>query len=205
MSWCSRGMRRAGKPDQVPGSRTTSVSRWGFPEQELANRAFIQAEKFGARISIARSATGLKTGGPAYTVELDDGKSVRARTIIMAAGGRYRRLDLPNLAQFEGVGIYYGATRVEAEFCRERRDRRGGRRKLGGASRDVSVGNRQARVSSGARTLPREDHVAILDFPDRSEPADHAHDLDADPGARRRHGPGACSLAKHQDGRERRL
>src|ERR1041385_6277377 len=52
-------------------------------------------------------------------IELDDGKSVRGRTVIMAAGGRYRRLDLPNLAQFEGVGIYYGATRVEAEFCRQ--------------------------------------------------------------------------------------
>jgi thioredoxin reductase (NADPH) len=52
-------------------------------------------------------------------VELDDGKLARGRTIIMAAGGRYRRLDLPNLAQFEGVGVYYGATRVEAEFCRE--------------------------------------------------------------------------------------
>ena len=111
----------------APGGQAGSSSRienyLGFPlgisGQELANRAFIQAEKFGARITIARSATGLKTGGPAYTVELDDGKSVRARTIIMAAGGRYRRLDLPNLAQFEGVGIYYGATRVEAEVCRD--------------------------------------------------------------------------------------
>lgn len=110
----------------APGGQAGSSSRienyLGFPlgisGEELANRAFIQAEKFGARISIAQSATGLKTGGPAYTVELDDGKSVRARTIIMAAGGRYRRLDLPNLAQFEGTGIYYGATHVEAEFCR---------------------------------------------------------------------------------------
>ncbi|MGH9647631.1 MAG: NAD(P)/FAD-dependent oxidoreductase, partial [Bryobacteraceae bacterium] len=110
----------------APGGQAGASSRienyLGFPlgisGQELASRAFIQAEKFGARISIARSAARLKPGGPAYTVELDDGQSVRARTIIMAAGGRYRRLDLPNLAQFEGVGIYYGATRVEAEVCR---------------------------------------------------------------------------------------
>jgi thioredoxin reductase (NADPH) len=111
----------------APGGQAGASSRienyLGFPlgisGQELASRAFIQAEKFGARIAIARSATALKSTRPPYTVELDDGKLARARTIIMAAGGRYRRLDLPNLAQFEGVGIYYGATRVEAEFCRQ--------------------------------------------------------------------------------------
>jgi thioredoxin reductase (NADPH) len=111
----------------APGGQAGASSRienyLGFPlgisGQELANRAFIQAEKFGARISIARSATALKSTRSPYTVELDDGKLARGRAIIMAAGGRYRRLDLPNLAQFEGVGVYYGATRVEAEFCRE--------------------------------------------------------------------------------------
>src|SRR6185503_258891 len=111
----------------APGGQAGASSRienyLGFPlgisGQELAGRAFIQAEKFGARIAIARSATGLKAGRPTYTVELDDGQSARGRTILMAAGGRYRRLDLPNLAQFEGAGIYYGATRVEAEVCRD--------------------------------------------------------------------------------------
>jgi thioredoxin reductase (NADPH) len=111
----------------APGGQAGASSRienyLGFPlgisGQELASRAFIQAEKFGARIAIARSATALKSTRSPYTVELDDGKLARARTIIMAAGGRYRRLDLPNLAQFEGVGVYYGATRVEAEFCRQ--------------------------------------------------------------------------------------
>jgi thioredoxin reductase (NADPH) len=111
----------------APGGQAGASSRienyLGFPlgitGQELANRAFIQAEKFGARIAIARSATALKAGRPAYTVQLDDGQAARGRTIIMAAGGRYRRLDLPNLTQFEGAGIYYGATRVEAEVCRD--------------------------------------------------------------------------------------
>jgi thioredoxin reductase (NADPH) len=110
----------------APGGQAGASSRienyLGFPlgisGQELSNRAFIQAEKFGARIAIARSATALKPGRPTYTIELDDGKSARGRTVIMAAGSRYRRLDVPNLAQFEGVGIYYGATRVEADFCR---------------------------------------------------------------------------------------
>jgi len=109
----------------APGGQAGASSRienyLGFPlgisGQELSNRAFLQAEKFGARIAIARSATGLKTARPAYTIALDDGRFVRGRTVIMAAGSRYRKLDLPNLAQFEGVGIYYGATRIEAEVC----------------------------------------------------------------------------------------
>jgi thioredoxin reductase (NADPH) len=111
----------------APGGQAGSSSRienyLGFPMgisgQELFNRAFVQAEKFGAHIAIAESAKGLKTSHPPYTIELDDGGSVRGRTIIIAAGSRYRRLDLPNLAQFEGVGVYYGATHVEATVCRD--------------------------------------------------------------------------------------
>ena len=111
----------------APGGQAGSSSRienyLGFPMgisgQELSNRAFVQAEKFGAHIAIARSVSGLKTSHPPYTIELDDGGSARGRTVIIAAGSRYRRLDLPNLAQFEGVGVYYGATHVEATVCRE--------------------------------------------------------------------------------------
>jgi thioredoxin reductase (NADPH) len=111
----------------APGGQAGSSSRienyLGFPMgisgQELSNRAFVQAEKFGAHIAIARSAKKLKTSHPPYTIDLDDGGSARGRTIIIAAGSRYRRLDLPNLAQFEGVGVYYGATHVEATVCRD--------------------------------------------------------------------------------------
>ena len=139
----------------APGGQAGSSSRienyLGFPMgvsgQELSNRAFVQAEKFGARISIARSATALKTGRPVYTIELDDGKSARGRAVIMAAGSRYRRLDLPNLAQFEGTGIYYGATHVEAGRVPRSGNRGGGRRKLGGAGGDVSFVDRQACLS----------------------------------------------------------
>ena len=109
----------------APGGQAGSSSRienyLGFPMgisgQELADRAFVQAEKFGAQISIARTATGLKSVRSPYTVELDDGGIVQGRTIIIAAGSRYRKLDLPNVQQFEGVGIYYGATQVEAPMC----------------------------------------------------------------------------------------
>jgi len=109
----------------APGGQAGSSSRienyLGFPMgisgQELAARAFIQAEKFGAQISVARSAASLQCAKPPYAIRLDDGVSVQSRSIIVAAGAQYRKLDLPNLAQFEGVGVYYGATSVEAQVC----------------------------------------------------------------------------------------
>ena len=109
----------------APGGQAGSSSRienyLGFPMgisgQELAGRAFVQAEKFGANILVAHAARALRCDRPIYTVELDDGGSVRARTVIVAAGAQYRKLNLPKLAQFEGAGIYYGATKVEAQVC----------------------------------------------------------------------------------------
>jgi thioredoxin reductase (NADPH) len=111
----------------APGGQAACSSRienyLGFPTgisgQELAGRAFVQAEKFGAHIAVARTARALKCNRPPYTVELDDGKSVQARSIIVASGAQYRKLPLPNLAQFEGSGVYYGATQVEAQLCRD--------------------------------------------------------------------------------------
>ncbi|MGP8270620.1 MAG: FAD-dependent oxidoreductase [Terracidiphilus sp.] len=111
----------------APGGQAGSSSRienyLGFPNgvsgNELSNRAFIQAEKFGAHITIARTANELKSSQSPYTIQLDNGESVRARSVVIAAGSRYRRLNLPNLGQFEGVGIYYGATRLESEVCRD--------------------------------------------------------------------------------------
>jgi thioredoxin reductase (NADPH) len=109
----------------APGGQAGASSRienyLGFPMgisgQELASRAFLQAEKFGANILVARGARTLKCDHPIYTVELDDGGSVQGRTIIVAAGAQYRKLDVPKLAQFEGVGVYYAATKVEAQLC----------------------------------------------------------------------------------------
>ena len=109
----------------APGGQAGSSSRienyLGFPTgisgQDLASRAFIQAEKFGAQIAVARAARTLQCGRSPYSVELDDGGTVQGRSIIVAAGAQYRKLPLSNLAQFEGVGIYYGATQVEAILC----------------------------------------------------------------------------------------
>lgn len=109
----------------APGGQAGTSSRienyLGFPMgisgQDLTGRAFVQAEKFGAHILVARGARGMTCGGGKYTIDLDGGGSVQSRTVIVAAGAQYRKLDLPNLAQFEGVGIYYGATQVEAQLC----------------------------------------------------------------------------------------
>ncbi|MBT1070940.1 FAD-dependent oxidoreductase [Pelotalea chapellei] len=108
-----------------PGGQAGSSSRienyLGFPNgisgQELAARAYTQAQKFGARILIAKSATRLHCDRKPYSVNIDDGSQVQAHTVIIATGAQYRRLPLENLAQFEGAGVYYGATFVEAQLC----------------------------------------------------------------------------------------
>lgn len=109
----------------APGGQAGSSSRienyLGFPTgitgQELAGRAFVQAEKFGAQIAIARVATGLKCDRRPFTVECDGGEPVKGHALLIASGAEYRRLPLANLSRFEGVGVYYGATRLEAQLC----------------------------------------------------------------------------------------
>ncbi len=121
----SEGLKVLVVESNSPGGQAGSSSRienyLGFPlgisGQELSRRAFVQAEKFGAHIAVARSARALKCARPPYAVELDDGASVQGRSIIVAAGAQYRKLAVPNLAQFEGVGVYYGATQIEAQLC----------------------------------------------------------------------------------------
>ena len=109
----------------APGGQAGSSSRienyLGFPTgisgQELAGRAFIQAEKFGAQIAIARVAASIQCDRRPFTVECAGAEPVQAKALVIASGVEYRRLPLPNLTQFEGVGIYYCATRLEAQLC----------------------------------------------------------------------------------------
>ncbi|HEY0368362.1 MAG TPA: FAD-dependent oxidoreductase [Chthoniobacterales bacterium] len=110
----------------APGGQAGSSSKienyLGFPTgisgQELAGRAYTQAQKFGAEIMIAKTATRLQCTRKPYAIEVSENESVSARAIVIATGAQYRRLDVPNLAQFEGAGVYYGATFVEAQLCR---------------------------------------------------------------------------------------
>jgi len=109
----------------APGGQAGSSSRienyLGFPTGisglELTGRAYAQAEKFGAQIMIAKGATKLACDWPRYTVQMDDGTRVAARALIIATGAEYRKPALENLTQFEGAGVYYGATPMEAQLC----------------------------------------------------------------------------------------
>src|SRR3989442_3306699 len=108
-------------PGGQAGSSSKIENYLGFPTgisgQELAARAYTQAQKFGAEMMIARRAVKLSCERKPYAIEIDGGARLPARTIIIASGAEYRRLAIENLAQFEGVGVYYGATVVEAQMC----------------------------------------------------------------------------------------
>jgi thioredoxin reductase (NADPH) len=112
----------ASSPGGQAGSSSRIENYLGFPTgisgQQLASNALVQAEKFGAELAVARSALRLGCERRPYRLELGAGVVVQARAIVVATGAKYRKPDLPNLAQFEGLGIYYGATAVEAAFCK---------------------------------------------------------------------------------------
>jgi thioredoxin reductase (NADPH) len=109
----------------VPGGQAGSSSRienyLGFPTGisglDLTGRAYTQALKFGAQVVVAKGATRLACDGQRYSVDIDDGPRVRARAVIIATGAKYRKPTLEHLSTFEGVGVYYGATPMEAQLC----------------------------------------------------------------------------------------
>jgi thioredoxin reductase (NADPH) len=111
----------ASSPGGQAGSSSKIENYLGFPTgvsgQALAGRAVAQAEKFGARMSVARGAVALRCDESPIRVDLEGGESVYARAVVIATGARYRKLDLANLPRFEGVGVYYAATFVEAQRC----------------------------------------------------------------------------------------
>jgi thioredoxin reductase (NADPH) len=94
----------------------------GFPAGisggELAERAEIQAGKFGANINVPAEALGLEVEDGHYVARLDGHDEVAARTLVIATGARYRKLAVPGFEKFEPVSIYYAATQVEAQMCR---------------------------------------------------------------------------------------
>ena len=108
-------------PGGQAGSSSKIENYLGFPTgisgQELAGRAYTQAQKFGAQLMVARPAVRLVCGQRPYSLEIDGGGKLLTRSVVIATGAQYRKLPLENLAQFEGNGIYYGATFVEAQLC----------------------------------------------------------------------------------------
>jgi thioredoxin reductase (NADPH) len=107
-------------PGRQAGSSSRIENYLGFPTgisgNELASRAYTQAQKFGAQMLLT-TGTRLTCDRKPYQIELEDGTKIPARAIVIATGAKYRKLPIENLSRFEGVGIYYGATFVEAQVC----------------------------------------------------------------------------------------
>jgi thioredoxin reductase (NADPH) len=116
---------------KAPGGQAGTSSKienyFGFPTgisgQALAGRGLSQARKFGAEVAVPVEVTRLECGAetegdaPRYRLEMDNGERIETRALIIATGARYRKPDLPNLERFEGRGIYYGASFMEATLC----------------------------------------------------------------------------------------
>jgi thioredoxin reductase (NADPH) len=110
------------------GASARIENYFGFPTgisgQALTGRAFVQAQKFGAELLIPAKAVGLaRESGrerDGWAVRLEDGRLIRARTVVVASGARYRRPDVPRLAEFEGHGIWYWASAIESRLCESR-------------------------------------------------------------------------------------
>jgi thioredoxin reductase (NADPH) len=121
----SEGLATLGVDMESVGGQAGSSSRienyLGFPTGisggELAQRAVVQAEKFGANLTTPCEAKSMEERGGYLVVTLSDGTEVAGRAVVAASGAAYRRLDIPELETFEGNGVYYAATQTEALLC----------------------------------------------------------------------------------------
>ena len=110
----------------APGGQAGTSSKienyLGFPTgvsgQELANRAQVQAQKFGARLAISRDVVSIDASDGVHELKLAGGATVRTRAVVVATGAQYRKLSVPNYERFEGQGIQYAATAMEAVLCK---------------------------------------------------------------------------------------
>ena len=89
----------------------------GISGAELAKQAQVQAEKFGATVAICRTVTGIDCSEEPFLVSLDDDTTVAARAVVIATGARYRKLNVTGLERFEGSGVHYSATPIDARPC----------------------------------------------------------------------------------------
>ncbi len=122
----SEGLNTLVLESEAPGGQAATSSKienyLGFPTgisgQALAGRAQVQAQKFGAVISIPRKVVSLDCSERPFTLRTEDGGTFRCWSVVVASGATYRRLDLDNLENYEGSGIHYAATALEADLCR---------------------------------------------------------------------------------------
>ena len=121
----SEGLKTVVIEGLAPGGQAGTSSHienyLGFPSgisgQALAARAQIQAQKFGARIAVSRAVIGLESASAPFRLALEDGQIVTASALVIASGARYRRLSVPGYDRFEGAGVHYAATAMEAALC----------------------------------------------------------------------------------------
>src|ERR1700739_2236646 len=110
---------------EFPGGQAGASSKIenyvGFPMgisgQELAGRAVVQAEKFGAQMTVGQKVMKLKCDQQPYELTLENGGLIETRSIVIATGAQYNKPKVENLSRFEGQGIYYAATAMEAQLC----------------------------------------------------------------------------------------
>lgn len=123
----SEGLRTILLDRSAPGGQASWSSRienyMGFPEgltgSDLAARGLIQAQKFGADISIPADVFKITGDRSGHEIHLSSGEVIGARAVLIATGANYQKLDVPGFAKFEQNGVYYAATRLEAEFCEQ--------------------------------------------------------------------------------------
>jgi thioredoxin reductase (NADPH) len=122
----SEGLRTVVLEQTAPGGQAGSSMRienyLGFPTgltgSELAGRAVLQANKFGAHLSISTPVTRLEFDKAYPVLHLDGGETVAAKCLLIASGAAYRRLGVEGCERYEGTGVYYAATPNEAQLCR---------------------------------------------------------------------------------------
>ncbi|PWG63537.1 FAD-dependent oxidoreductase [Spiribacter halobius] len=139
-------------PGGQAGSSSKIENYLGFPAgvsgRELADRAAVQAQKFGVRIAAPARVTALEPlADGRYCLRAADGRAVAARAVVIATGAQYRRLDIPRLEAFEGNGVYYGASPVEAQLC------------VGASVAVVGAGNSAGQGAIFLAEVARELHV----------------------------------------------
>jgi thioredoxin reductase (NADPH) len=122
----SEGLRVLILETMAPGGQAGASSKienyLGFPTgisgEALAGRALVQTQKFGAEVIVAGPAVQLHADERPLRIGITGGRSVRARTVIIATGAEYRHLPIENLDRLVGAGVYYAATHLEAQLCK---------------------------------------------------------------------------------------
>ncbi len=160
------------------GTSSRIENYMGFPTgisgADLVWRGEVQAMKFGTRFAMPRRVVLLeRLGDGTFCANFDNGQRVRGKAVVVATGVQYRRLPLEGLANFEGAGIYYAATEIEARYCKGTEAVIIGGGQLGGTGRDVSQPFGELRACAGARGFACRLDVELPLQPAGSRPQDH--------------------------------